>query len=168
MLSWYQFFILCVIALRLVASPKDRNALSIILVASFVSTLLVHLVTYQIHGAWKLAIPGGIEVLTILAMFRWSKNLTGYLNSGCLIVAWLAHLLCYVDVCLKTDIVYSRYETIIQVVAVGQLLTCYDTLAHNFGRIYRYFSSLGPSGAVGVPAPSVCVRLPTSEDGRRV
>ncbi len=160
-MSWYSIFILCVIALRLVATPKDRNALSIVLVASFVSTLLVHLVTHQIHAPWKLVVPGMVETFTIIAMLQWSRNLTGLLNSGLLCIAWLDHLFCYLDVWLKTDMVYSRYETIIAIVAVGQLLTFHDTMLNTVGRIYRWFLT-GPSGYRGVPAASVCVELPSS------
>ena len=119
--------------LRVFAAPRDRDALSIVLVASFVSTLLVHFVTHEITGAWKLAVPGAVETLTIIAMLQWARNRTGYLNSGALCIAWLAHVLCYLDIALNTDIVYSRYETILALVAAAQILACYDTLARCWG-----------------------------------
>ncbi len=134
MITWYQGFILTVIALRLLSAPGDRAALSIILVASLVSTLLVHFVTHEITGAWKLAFPGAIEVMTIMAMMEFTPNRTGFLQSMCLLVAWMTHALCYFDIAQNTDIVYSRYETILLLVAIAQILVCYDTLAR-CGRI---------------------------------
>jgi len=128
--NWYPAYILVLIALRIWATPRDRNALSIILVASFFSTLLVHFVTHEITGAWKLAVPGAVEVLTITALMTLSPNRTGLLQSCCLLVAWSAHALCYLDIVWQTDIVYSRYETVLSLVAIFQIIACYDTLAH--------------------------------------
>ncbi len=156
MISLYQAFILCVIALRLVATPKDRNALSIVLVASFVSTLLVHLVTYRIHAPWKLLIPGMVETFTIIAMLQWSRNLTGYLQSCCLTVAWLAHFLCYLDVVLKSDMVYSRYEGIIQLVAVAQILVCYETIARCGSLVLSWLDAFRYGCGWGVRTASLC------------
>lgn len=143
MLNWYQLFILAVIVLRLVASPRDRNALSIVLVASFVSTLLVHFVTHEITGAWKLTVPAAIETATIAALLAWSRNLTGILNSGCLLVAWGAHVLCYTDICLGTNVIYDDYETVIQAVALGQLAAFHDTLQFNAARLHSLWLRRG-------------------------
>ncbi len=167
MLDWYHLFIFCVFLLWIASTPRDRNALRIVLIASIFSEVIVDLVTRDIHGAWKLIIPGMVETLTIMAMLRWSRNTTGYLQAGCLIVAWLAHLLCYVDVALKTDLVYSKYEHIIMAVAVGQLAACYDTVMFTIGRIYRFANS-GPSSLRDVPAASVCVELPHSSGGKGI
>lgn len=134
MITWYQIFIVALILLRIGASSRDRNALSIVLVASFASTLLVHLVTHQIQAAWKLVIPGAVEVLTILAMLQWSRNRTGYIQVCLLTIAWLSHVICYADIAMQTDVVYSRYRTILMCVAVGQLAACYDTMHFNFCR----------------------------------
>lgn len=155
-MNWYDYFILAVILLRWGATPRDKNALSIVLVASFVSTLLVTFVTHQITGAWKLVIPGLMEVLTIAAMLKWSRNRTGYLNSGCLVIAWLAHVLCYVDLWTGADIIYSRYEGVIQAVALAQLACFHDTLLFNARRAYRFASDLGTNRARRVPAGSLC------------
>ncbi len=150
MFSWYQVFILAVIGLRVVASPRDRNALSIILVASFVSTLLVNFVTREIHAPWKLVFPATVETLTIIAMLTWAKNRTGYMQAVCLLVAWLAHVLCYLDIALGTDLVYERYEALIQLVAAAQILVCYDTLARCGGLIVDWFNSVRDGGGVGL------------------
>lgn len=144
MISWYQCFILAVIALRVFAAPADRTALSIILCASLASTLLVHFVTHEITGAWKLAVPGAVEVLTIAAMMQWGSK-TGVLQSFCLLIAWLDHVLCYLDITLNTNIVYDRYETILLLVAIAQILVCYQTLA----RIGRGAVALGGAVRVG-------------------
>lgn len=141
-LDWYLCFIAAVLVLWAISTPQDKAALRIVLIASLVSEALVDFITSQIHGSWKLVIPGALEVLTILALMQWAKNRTGYLNSGLLCIAWLAHILCYVDLWLKTDIVYSRYEAVIQLVALGQLASCYDTVQHNLGRAYLWASGL--------------------------
>ena len=149
-MTWYQLFILAVIALRLVAVPRDRNALSIVLVASLVSTLLVHFVTHEITGAWKLAVPGAVEVLTISALMYFSPNRTGLLQSCCLLVAWMAHAFCYLDIVLRTDIVYSRYETILALVAIAQIIVCYDTLAHCGRAVAAGFAAVPFGGSRGL------------------
>lgn len=138
MTGWYAAFILAVIALRVLAAPADRAALNVLLCASAASTILVHLVTHEIAGAWKLAVPGAVEVLTIMAMIQWGGK-TGVLQSCCLLVAWIDHLLCYLDIVLGTNIVYDRYETILLLVALAQILACHQTLA----RIGRGCAALG-------------------------
>jgi len=119
------------------SSSKDRNALRIVLIASLASEVIVDEITRQIASAWKLVIPGAVEIATILALLRWARNRTGYWQAGLLIVAWIAHVLCYVDCWLKTDIVYSRYEAILYSVSAGQLVTCYDTMRFNLNRAYN-------------------------------
>jgi hypothetical protein len=125
----YECWTLAVLVLWAASSSRDRNALRIVLIASLASEVIVEGVTRNIHGAWKLAIPGAVETLTILSLLQWANNRTGLLQIACLFVAWLAHAFCYLDLALKTDIVYSRYETIIALVAIAQILVCYDTLA---------------------------------------
>ena len=154
MLDWYQSWTLLVFLLWAFATPQDRNALRIVLIASLSSEVIVDFITRQIHAPWKLVIPGAVEILTILAMFQWAKGRTGHLQIGCLCAAWLAHLLCYVDVCLKTDLVYSKYETIIQIVAVGQILACYDTLVSIGRRVVEVATRLWGHRSLGLSAAS--------------
>ncbi len=154
MIDWYSFFILAVLCLWAVSTPRDRNTLRIVLIASMASDMIVDFITHQIHAPWKLVIPGLLETLTILALLKWARNRTGYLNVGCLCVAWLAHLLCYVDVWLKTDMIYSRYEEIIMAVAIGQLASFHDTISYNLGRAYTW-----ASGLWRVPAASSCASV---------
>lgn len=105
---------------------------------------LVVFVTSHIAASWKLVIPAANEVLTISAMVHWAKNRTGYWQVAFLSVAWLADVLCYAH--LKSGgqlhFFYDHYETIIQVVAVGQLAACYDTIQFHFGRAYLWASRL--------------------------
>jgi hypothetical protein len=152
---WYEIFLACVLVLWALSTPRDRNALRIVLIASLFSEGVVELVTHQITGAWKLAIPGAVETLTIVALFQWARNRTGYLQISLLSVAWLAHLLCYFDVLFKTDLVYSRYEAIIQTVAVGQLAACHDTVFSFLGRCRAGIESLRARSGVGVPVASL-------------
>jgi len=152
MLDWYQLFIGCVLILWALSTPQDRNALRIVLIASLASEGIVDFITRQIHAPWKLVIPGAVETLTIIAMLSWARNRTGYLQAGLLFVAWIAHLLCYLH--LKTGgqlpFFYDNYEAIIQVVAVGQLAVCYDTLRSIPVRLYYTFKSLGFAGGWSV------------------
>lgn len=136
MTDWYYVFLACVLILWLVSTPRDRNALRIVLIASLASEVIVDGITQHIQGAWKLVIPGALEILTILALLKWARNRTGITQAGLLVFAWLAHVLCYLDIALKTDLVYSRYETILFWVSAGQLVTCYDTMRFNLVRIY--------------------------------
>ena len=114
-------------------------------------------ITHQIEGAWKLVIPGALEILTILALLKWARNRTGIMQAGLLVFAWLAHVLCYLDIFLKTDLVYSRYEDILFWVAVGQLATCYDTMYFNFGILYNAITSAFRADDLCV-VPSASVR----------
>ena len=143
-MDWYQGFLLCVFLLWLGSTERDRNALRIVLIASLASEGIVDFITRQIHAPWKLAIPGAVEVLTILALFQWAKNRTGHLNVGALCAAWLAHLFCYVDACQQdyTGFFYANYETIIMIVAVVQLASFYDTMLHSAGRAYLWATGL--------------------------
>ncbi len=158
-LDWYHGFLAAVFLLWLGAAPIDRNALRIILIASLASEALVDLVTRQMTAPWKLVIPGALEVLTIAAMLRFSRNRTGYWQAALLALAWAAHLLCYFDIAMRTDLVYSRYETIIQMVAVGQLAACYETIVHIAGRVRLWSESCWHGRRRFVRSPSSAAHL---------
>lgn len=138
MLDWYSGFLLCVLVLWAFASPRDKNALRIVLIATLFSEVLVDAVTSHFSGAWKLIIPGAVETCTILALLKWAKNRTGIMQAACLVVAWFAHFLCYTDIVFQTDVVYSRYEVILFWVSLAQLAAFHDTLHYNLGRIRDY------------------------------
>lgn len=161
---WYLVFVACVLILLAFSTQRDRNALRIILAASVVGCLLVIFVTRQIHAPWKLAIPGALEAMTAVAMYQWSKNITGHLQIGCLFVAWLTHALCYLDLWFNTDLVYSHYETIIQVVALAQLAACYDTILHAPATLRDWAKGLRRIGVRGVPDARVGANLLTGPD----
>jgi hypothetical protein len=129
-LDWYQLFLAALTVLWLCSTPGDRNALRIVLVASVGSALLVDGITRNIVAAWKLAIPGGVETVTILCLLKWAQTRAGALQAALLTVAWLTHLLCYVDVIAGSDLVYSRYEMILSLVSCAQLAAFHDTLTH--------------------------------------
>jgi|GEM_PF-6108959 len=151
-IDWYFVFMSLILVLWAFASPRDRNALRIVLIASLTSEVIVDGITCRINGAAKLAIPGCVELLTILALFKWSKNRTGIMQSGLLMIAWLDHFLCYWDCEMKTDIVYSRYESILLWVSVGQLAAFYDTMRLNFRRFWDW-STAWADGILGVLNP---------------
>lgn len=154
MFTWYEGFLACILLLWAFASPRDRNALRIVLIATLASEVIVEGVTRQIHGHWKLVIPSLVETLTILCLLRWSPNRTGHLNVGCLCAAWLAHLMCYMDLWLGTRFWYDNYEAIIFAVALAQLASFHDTIGHAFGRLSDFFRRLGMDRASAVSAPS--------------
>lgn len=130
MTGWYPFFVSAVLILWACSTSRDRNALRVVLVATLAANCLYAFVTHEIHGAWKLAIYASVEAATILALLHFARTRSGILNSGCLGVAWLTHLLCYTDVCFGLNTVYDNYETILFIVAVGQIAAFHDTLLH--------------------------------------
>jgi hypothetical protein len=141
MTDWYHWFLLCALILWTQSTPQDRSALRILLIASLASEVITELVTDNMPYAESLVIPCSVEILTAFSFLRWAKNRTGYMQIRILAVAWIAHILCYVDTWLKTDLVYSRYEIIIQMVAAGQLAACNDTLFSIAGRIRSFINS---------------------------
>ena len=141
MLTWYHGFIVGVVLLRCGATPRDRNALSIVLAATIASWLIVTFITHSILAPWKLAIPGAVETASIWAMLRWSRNRTGWLQVGLLGIAWLTHFLCYIDLQAGTDMVYDNYERILGLVSALQLATCYDTILHHLRRFGRWVAA---------------------------
>lgn len=159
MIDWYTLFIACTLLLWIGSSPRDRNALRILLIASLFSAAIVDGFTHQIEGSWKLIIPGAMETLTVLALLKWARNRTGIMQAGLLVFAWLAHFLCYVDITLKTDLVYSRYEAILFWVSVGQLATCYDTMRFNLNRAFASTTGFWADCFLAVPHTSHCAAV---------
>lgn len=153
-IHWYTAWTFCVFALWLASTPKDRVSLRIILIASIVSWVLVDFVTRPIPGAWKLVIPGAVEVATIGALMQWGRNRTAYIQVVLLLVAWLAHIVCWIDVIHGTDYIYSNYDILIQAVAVGQLIACYDTLLSAPARTLAYCRQLRGGGFGGIRTAS--------------
>lgn len=132
MIGWYEWFLFAMVMVWLVATPRDRRAATIVCTATVASALIVWLVTSRIEAPWKLLVPSVVEDLTIACLLTWARNRTGYWQVGCLVFAWLAHRLCYVDVLMGSDLIYSRYETVLALVAVAQLAGFYETLSHIF------------------------------------
>ena len=142
MLTWYHGFIVGVVLLRCGATPRDRNALTVVLSATIASWLLVTFVTHGITASWKLVIPGAVETVTIWALLRWSRGRTGWAQVALVAVAWMTHLLCYIDLQAGTNMVYDNYETILGAVSALQLAACYDTILHHLRRLGRWVASL--------------------------
>ena len=141
--AWYQPFMVTVALVWLFSTERDRPAARIVLIATVASFLMVELFTRHITGAWKLVFPGAMETLTILALLRWADNRTGLIQVACLAMAWLAHPLCYADVKLHTDMVYSHYRAILGLVAFAQILGFHDTIETSFNRLTAWLGSLG-------------------------
>jgi hypothetical protein len=155
MIDWYYLFVLVIALVAIGSTPFDRAASRIVLAATLASWALVDLVTVHLYGAWKLCVPGMIETLTILSLLRWAQKPSRYYQSACLVVAWLAHVLCFVDLGLGTDIVYTRYEAILACVAVAQIAFFHDTYLHQIRRMGRWWSQRGGDCAVVVCSPSL-------------
>jgi len=146
--SWYYVFLSCIVVLWFFSTPQDSNALRIVLFFSLTGIALVTLVTTHIHGAWKLSLLSGHEVLTIVCLFIWAPNRTGFIQACLLWLSWSASMLCYLH--LKSGgqlpFFYDHYKHIIQAVAVGQLVACHDTMHSIAMRIYRSTISFRFSG----------------------
>lgn len=154
-MDWYLIFILAVLLLRLGATARDRSALTVVVVATVASWMLVTFVTHGITGSWKLVIPATVETATILALLRWARTRTGLMQAMLVAVAWYAHLLCYIDIRIGTNMIYDNYERLLGLVAVLQIASCYDTYLHHFRRLGQWWSSFGADRAGVVRAPSV-------------
>jgi len=128
--------------------------LLIVLIATIASYFITEGVTRQITGAWKLVIPGAVELATIAAMLHWAKNRTGYMQVALLLVAWLAHVLCYADLVLGTNLVYDNYEAILWGVSLGQIAAFHDTGIHNLSALRRWVATLRARSHRAVPASS--------------
>lgn len=144
---WYYAFLAAVFLLWLGSVESERNALRVVLVASVASFLLVTLVTSRFVGAYKLAVPATVETATIVALLRWSPPRTAFKQVACVLVAWLSHVLCFVDIQLGTDIIYDRYEEALFLVAMAQLAFFHETYTHHFRRLGSWW------GAIGRPDP---------------
>ncbi len=153
-MSWFPLYLIALVFLRIWATSKDSRTLTILLTAGVCSTLLAHLVMPEIHAAWKLAIPGAVETLTIMALVTTAPhNRTTLGQVVLLLIAWWCHLQCYADIQLNTDVVYDHYEQILAGVAVGQLLGFHDTV-FSIGRSVQRWAHVWASGGGFVSAAS--------------
>jgi hypothetical protein len=148
----YHLFLGALVLVLIGSSPTDKPAVRIVLAASLVSWLTVEVVTSRLTGAWKLSVPGAVETLTILCLLRWGGKNGGY-QVGCLIIAWFAHVLCFADLKLGTDMVYSNYESILTGASIAQLLLFHDTYLHHFRRLGQWWSNRGGDSSLAVRGP---------------
>lgn len=154
MFDWYDGFLALVLLLWWGATARDGRAIRIVALATIASALLTPLVTDRIAGAWKLAIPGAVETLTIIALIQWARTRSGLLQVGALLLAWLAHLLCLLDVLFGSNLVYDRYETVLLLVAALQIAACHDTLKHHGRRMLAACRSTPAAHRDGFYRPS--------------
>ena len=150
----YHLFLGALVLVLIGASPTDKPAVRIVLAASLVSWLTVEVVTSRLTGAWKLSVPGAVETLTILCLLKWGGKNGGY-QVACLIVAWLAHVLCFADLKLGTDMVYSNYEAILTGASIAQLVLFHDTYLHQIRRLGQWWSQRGGDSVGAVRGPSL-------------
>lgn len=154
-MTWFPFYLLALVVLRLFATTRDRKALSILLVAGFGSTLLAHTVMPEIHASWKLVIPGAVETLTIWALVTFcAPNRHTLIQVILLLIAWWCHLQCYADIQFNTNLVYDHYEHILAGVAIAQLLGFYDSFLHACRVIQKWCYLWATGGRVVSPASS--------------
>lgn len=146
-MHWYTLFALMVLLLWLFATAQDRRAALIVLCATLASWLLTDLVTAHFTGAWKLVVPGCVEVATAFALLRWAPTRSGYQQVACVSVAWLAHLLCFTDIHLGTNMVYDNYEGVLMFVAALQVVLFYDTYLHHLRQFGHWWNELGADRA---------------------
>lgn len=160
-------FLGCLLFLLFFATEQNRVPLWIVTISNIVGWILVLSVTRHIAGDWKLVVPAAGETLTILALFGFGRNRTAYFQAVLLLIAWCAHVLCYVDCETGSNIVYDRYEQILAVVAALQLLGFYDTWGHSFRTLQRWYHlwAFG-RGVVSDSGARSGVVLPPSKPGQ--
>lgn len=146
----YLLYLLAAVLLLWGATHRDRAALGVVVGASVVSWLLVTFVTRSILSPWKLVVPGAVETLTIISLLRWSRGRTCWLQIALVSVAWLTHVLDYLDLVLGTNMVYDNYGGILWSVSLLQLLACYDTYLLLLRRFGRWWFDVGNHRAVTV------------------
>ena len=146
--DWYYLFLLVVFLIWLGATPADRNAVRVVIIASLASWLVVDYFTAFFNGAWKMVVPGAMETTTIICLLCFAPGRTGYAQAAFLGVAWVAHVMCFIDLILGTDTVYSRYEVILASVSLIQIMLFHDTAIHHFRRLGRWWNHAASSDLV--------------------
>lgn len=141
-MDWYDLFLAAVFLIWLGATDADRSALRIVLVATVTSFIVANYITAPFTGAWKLVVPAALETATVLALLRWAPTRTGWRQVWCVVCAWFAHALCFADLQLGTDVVYSRYEAVLGIVALAQLAFCHDTITHYFLQLGHWWRAI--------------------------
>lgn len=144
----------CLVLLLAFSTKKDRAALWIVTISNLVGWLLVVFVTRQIHAPWKLAIPAAGETLTIFALITIGGNRSSFFQAICLLIAWLSHVLCYVDCETGSNLVYDHYEKILDGVAFAQLLGFHDSALNACRTIQRWVHLWATGGRIVSPASS--------------
>lgn len=137
LMNWYPVYFGCLVALWVWSTPKERNNALVLLLAAAVSTLSVRFITCHIAGAWKLAVPAGIETGTIIALLAVSGWRTALIQVVCLLFSWWVHVLCFVDIKRGSNLVYSNYEALLLFTSTAQLLAFHGTLWHHFSRFVQ-------------------------------
>lgn len=155
-------FPVCLLFLLALSTRRDRAALWIVTISNLVGWLLVIFVTRQIHAPWKLAIPAAGETLTILALVTIGQNRSAYFQAVLLLIAWLAHVLCYVDCQTGSSLVYDHYEQILAGVALAQLLGFHDSALNACRVIQRWVHLWATGGRFVSPASSGSAMVRTS------
>jgi hypothetical protein len=161
--EWFSWYLIAVLVLWGISTAKDRNMVRVLVVAAIAAEVMKYGITVHIHGAWKLLFPATLELLTVWAMLRWSSGISATIQVLLLSAAWFAHVICFLDVVGNTDSIYSHYETALLIVAVGQILACYDTWKHIGSRIYN---ALRVGGRSDMPAVSNAALRPAVLHGQ--
>lgn len=149
MFDWFHLFRLAFLLILIGAVPTDKMPVRIIFIASLASWVIKHYFTADIDCPWKLVVPCCIEALTILALLIWGRTTSGWRQIDLLVIAWLVHFSCLIDLLAGTDSVYSVYRYILRTLTVLQILAFNDTIEHNFGRFKCWLGRLA-SGRSGV------------------
>jgi hypothetical protein len=152
---WYTLFAIAVLLLWAGATPQDRHAATVILVATLASWLIVDYGTAGIVRPWKLVVPGAVETATIMALLNGRFTRTACFQAVLVLLAWWCHLLCFADLQLGTDMVYTHYEGCLAAVAAAQILAFHDTYIHHFRRLGRWWADLGAGGGNPVRSPGL-------------
>lgn len=113
------FLLICLLYARY---GRDR---AVWLVLAFSSACLITVNAAGFEDAdtlWKPMALGAYECCTIGLIYRFAWNTTGQTIACLLVVAWLTHLQLLNDLVLGTNVVFTRYETIIFAISVLQLI----------------------------------------------
>jgi len=98
---------------------------------------------------------GMIEVFTVSLLISFASGSLAKFQASLVMVAWLLHLVAYIDLEMGTNIVYSKYELLIISVVLIQLSLGFNGIISIFKRAYSKCLATFDIGGSGIPSVSV-------------
>lgn len=124
---WYYCFVAMIALIAWHSTECDRRAAVIVAAATAAGIWAYGILSGFESASWKLAVYAGIEAATFIALVVCGGR-SCYWQASSVFVAWVAHLLCWVDIHAGTSVIYGTYENALALVALAQIAGFHDTL----------------------------------------